>query len=268
MNFTSKRPLLAFLLFSIFHVDGFSQTFQKTYGSVGDDQANHVLRASDGGYLIAGSATPAGSQQPDAYLLKIDEDGEMLWQRSYGGSAKDIFMKVIEANGGGYLVAGETWSFGQGQQDLFVMRVDLDGNVMWCKTFGGSVNDYARGLVRLSDGYLLSGPQYSIGQGGLDAYFIRLDNNGNVLYSKTLGTGAEEQIQVGYVEGNIMYAGGGASGRACYATLNLQTCEVISLTSYDGNSTEALYNLLPTIDSNFIMADHTWSSTGGSEIRQ
>jgi len=257
----------SFLLVVFFSLHTSAQTFQKTYGGAGEDQAQYVLETLNG-YLVAGSATPLGSSQPDAYLFEIDKKGELLWQQSYGGSQKDIFMAVIPANDGGFVAIGETWSFGQGQQDLFVVKVDPGGQVVWCKTFGGSINDYARSIMPVSDGYILSGPQYSVGAGGLDAYFIRLDNQGNVKYSKTVGSSLDDQIQAVYLKDNVLYAGGGVSGNGSFLTLDAQTCSVLSITSYGGSGTEALYRCLPTPDGNFVLADHTWSTTGGTELRQ
>lgn len=255
------------LLAALFSLHASAQTFQKTYGGAGEDQAQYVLETANG-YLVAGSATPLGSSQPDAYLFEIDKKGELLWQQSYGGPQKDIFMAVIPANDGGFVAIGETWSFGQGQQDLFVVKVDFGGKVVWCKTFGGSINDYARSIMPVSDGYILSGPQYSTGAGGLDAYFIRLDNQGNVKYSKTVGSSLDDQIQAVYLKNNVLYAGGGVSGNGSFLTLDAETCNVLSITSYGGSGTEALYRCLPTPDGNFVLADHTWSTTGGSELRQ
>lgn len=261
------KVLAPVLLINFFALNISGQTFQKTYGAAGEDQAQYVMETPNG-YLIAGSATALNSSQPDAYLFEIDKQGDLLWQRSYGGPLKDIFMGVIPANDGGYVAIGETWSFGQGQQDLFVVKLDLAGQVVWCKTFGGVINDYARSILAVSDGYILSGPQYSMGAGGLDAYFIRLDNQGNVKYSKTVGSSMDDQIQAVYLKDNVLYAGGGVSGSGSFLTLDANTCNVLSISSYGGSGTEALYRCLPTPDGNFILADHTWSTTGSTELRQ
>jgi outer membrane protein OmpA-like peptidoglycan-associated protein len=238
-------------------------SFQKVIkGNNGIELGRHVLETKNG-YLIAGYTTSSGAGSKDAYLVKIDKLGKIMWQRTYGGSSNDAFNIITKGNNGGYLVLGDTESAGNGDTDVLLVKLDDSGNIEWSKTFGGALADVSpvHGvMVNLADGYLVSGQQLSTYGNGVDmgTYMIRFDNKGNVIWSRNYDS-ANNYLVANYVEGNIIYAGGSCNYHACFAQFDLRNGDLISIKTYGGRGTESLYCVQPTSDGNFILSDGTWS---------
>ena len=266
MNF--KQTLSLVFLLVVFGTGGLlaQSTFQKTVGGVGDDFATWVLQTTNG-YVVAGQGS-IQSDSSNAYLLQLDNTGNILWQKNYGTGFH--FTVVVDA-WNGYLALGQSdISINAPDIDIFLVRTDLAGNTMWSKKIGnpGTI-DLGLSLVAVSGGYLLSGGQATVGSPNYYSFLTRLDLNGNTIWSKTYDSGGfGNLIRSNYVEGNVIYASGAAEGAATFVRLDLTNGDVLGSVTYDGTSTEALYFQQPTQDSNIVLADHTWSATGGTEIRQ
>ncbi|MBC7775779.1 MAG: T9SS type A sorting domain-containing protein [Phycisphaerae bacterium] len=255
--------LFAFLFLTFFTANIFSQnTFQKTIGGDGDDFANWVVEIPTG-YIIAGQA--ATPNNLNACLLQLDHAGNIIWQKNYGAGYH--FNVVVDA-GNGFLALGES-NAGASDVDIFLVRTDLTGNVLWSKQIGDtSTTDLGNSLVAVPGGYLLSGAQAPTGTTSFNSIFTRLDANGNTLWSRTYSSGSiGNLIRSNYVENNVIYASGAAETSGAFLRLDLMNGDVLGSATYDGNSTEALYYQQPTLDSNLVIADHTRSAAGNNEIR-
>jgi hypothetical protein len=103
--------------------------WKKNYGHVGGDIGNAVQLTGDGGFVIAGTAYVSEGGEGDVYLVKTDGQGELLWERTFGGAGNDVGVSVQQASDGGYIVAGNTDSFGAGESDIYLIKTDSDGNV-------------------------------------------------------------------------------------------------------------------------------------------
>ncbi|MGB3076967.1 MAG: MopE-related protein [Chitinophagales bacterium] len=183
-----------FLLMLIF-LNGVSaqNTFEKTYGTTGDNFANDVQLTSDGGYIIVGTGKFSGNNG-DIFLLKTNSLGDTLWTRFIGGSSVDHGNSVKETADGGYIIAGSTVSFGAGASDAYLVKTDATGNVTWSKTYGTSSNDEAYGIVQTVDGgYVFSGTEKQSGLNGY-AHLVKVDATGNVLWSKTFGNSTRKNF--------------------------------------------------------------------------
>jgi len=122
------------------------------------------------------------------YVVKLDSEGNVVWTKTIGGSLTDVALSIIQSSDGGYAVAGETSSFGAGDSDMYVVKLDSEGNVVWTKTIGGSDFDAAYSIIQSSDGgYAVAGYTLSFGAGGFDMYVVKLDSEGNVQWTKTIG---------------------------------------------------------------------------------
>ena len=142
-----------------------------------------VHEMADGGYMCTGRIMMdnLGVDLGDFYLMRTDSDGNLLWSKKYGGSAYELFWKAQITTDGGVIMAGSTDSYGAGDQDVYVVKVDSNGNLQWANTFGGSGGDYAHGVKQTPDGGYIIG-----GQKGPEGYVIKLDNNGNLQWAKTI----------------------------------------------------------------------------------
>ena len=113
-------------------------TWQKTYGGVTFESATSVQQTSpDGGYIVVGTTVTFGAGEKDVWLLKLDANGDVTWQKTYGGTAGDEGYSVQQTSDGGYIVAGGTRSFGEGNYDIWLLKLDGGGDIVWQKTYGG-----------------------------------------------------------------------------------------------------------------------------------
>jgi hypothetical protein len=141
---------------------------QKTFGGPENDGASSVQQTSDGGYIVAGQTESFGAGSIDAWIFKLDGIGNVQWQKTYGGSGEDIISSIRQTKDGGYIAAGLTNSFGAGEGDAWVVKLDKDGNIGWQKTlrYGGG----ARSVLQTLEGdYIAAG-----------SVIMKLDSEGNV----------------------------------------------------------------------------------------
>ena len=157
--------------------------WEKSYG-IGTDYAYSIQQTSDGGYIMAGGTGD------DAWVLKLNSDGTVMWQKTYGATGYfDIVNSVQQTSDGGYTVAGYTNSFGAGDYDGWVLKLNSDGTVAWQKTYGGTGTDYALSIQQTSDGsYIVAGFTYSFGAGNNDVWVLKLDGNGGIGGCSITGT--------------------------------------------------------------------------------
>ena len=152
--------------------------WQKTFGGNSDDEALSIQQTQDGGYIVVGYTSSFGVGNWDIYVIKLDANGDNVWEKTYGGSGYDIAYSIQQTSDGGYIIAGKTGDFYSG--DVYIIKLDKDGNKMWEKTFGGSGDDGAYSIQQTSDGgYIVAGLINSFGARGYDVYVIRMDSVGN-----------------------------------------------------------------------------------------
>lgn len=185
----------------------------KTYGGQFADVAESMVEDVDGNFLIAGfSETMENSYQ--GYALKVDVDGDTLWTRKYGGTEWDFFHQALPLSDGGFALLGQTYSFGNGEGDVWLVRIDADGDTLWTKTYGGTNDDEGRAISFTSTGgFYLAGNTRSFGAGGQDFYMIKTDAQGDTIWTRTTG-GSEDEICYGSCttsQGDLITVGGSRS---------------------------------------------------------
>lgn len=163
----------------------------RSYGGNYDDLLMFIEQTNDGGYLF-GSATKSFGSNPgsdeDAYLVKIDQNGDTLWTRTYGGPGYDGFLSAKQLPDGGYICAGYTNMLAGTNGDFFLVRLNSSGDTLWAKAYGGSYGDTGIEVFRTNDnGFLLVGFTFSFGVNDNDFYLVKTDSSGNLLWSKTYG---------------------------------------------------------------------------------
>jgi len=168
--------------------------WNQTYGGTNRDPARHLVHTCDGGYAISGYTESFGAGISDAWLVKVDADGNMEWNQTYGGTNRDEAFPLVQTVDGGYALAGGTDSFGAGSRDIWLVRTDANGNMEWNKTYGGANFDFARSIVQTEDGgYVIAGETHSFGAGSRDAWLVKTDVSGNMEWNQTYGgTGRDE----------------------------------------------------------------------------
>lgn len=157
----------------------------KTFGGAGTEYGNGCIAVADG-YLIIGYTTSFGSGSKDVYVIRLDRDGNEVWSKTYGGKRWDVGMSVCAAENGGYYVCGFTHSFGAGEEDIYLLKIDEDGNEMWSRTYGGERIEMSNSVVVLGDnGCIIGATSLSYGGKNTDFYVIKTDADGNELWAKS-----------------------------------------------------------------------------------
>jgi hypothetical protein len=168
----------------------------RTYGGPQNEEAWSVDETSDGGFIIAGYTSSYGFGGDDVYLVRVDPNGDTLWTRTYGGSSNERAFCVRQTSDGGFILIGWTESFGSGNKDLYLIKTDSIGNLLWQRTFGGYNRDEGYSVEETSDGgYILVGFTKSFGPGATAVYLIKTDQNGDSLWTRTYGGG---YVDAGY----------------------------------------------------------------------
>ena len=159
-----------------------------TYGGASNDMAYSVQETNEGGYVVAGRTKAFGAGREDFWVLKLRNDGTVEWQKTYGGDNYDWVKSIQQAGEGGYIVAGETSSFGAGKDDIWLLRLRPDGTVEWQKTYGGDKDDWAESVQQTTDGgYIVAGGTTSFGVRWGKAWVLKLRANGTVERRPTEG---------------------------------------------------------------------------------
>jgi hypothetical protein len=167
------------------NADG-NELWNQTYGTAETaDYTVVVAETADGGYALAGGSWPNVCGEEDAWLVKVDADGNEQWSRTYGDSYIDAFWSITATSDDGVVLTGST----NGETgDLWVLKLDENGNEQWSKTYGGCNSDQGWWIIATSDGgYAVSGSTYSYGAGNSDAWLLKLDSKGNLQWNQTYG---------------------------------------------------------------------------------
>jgi hypothetical protein len=159
----------------------------RRYGGTGDDVGYSVQQTTDGGYIIAGQTKSFGAGGYDVYLIKTDSLGHSLWAKPYGGTKDDVGRSVQQTTDGGYIVTGQTRSFGADSGDVYLVRTNASGDTLWTRTYGGTGDDAGNSVQQTSDGgYIVAGWTTRIGgPGDYDVYLIKTDADGKAGIEET-----------------------------------------------------------------------------------
>jgi hypothetical protein len=244
------------------------ERWNQTYGGESIDYASAAVATNDGGYLLAGQTASAGAGSSDAWLVKVDDDGEEEWNRTYGGTGYDVATALVETEAG-YLLAGHTSSSGAGFWDAWLVKVDDSGEAVWNRTYGGADRDLAAALVETEAGYLLAGQTASAGAGGSDAWLVKVDDTGREAWNRTYGgagyDGAAALVATGdgyLLAGETTSAGAGSSD-AWLVKVDGSGEEVWTRT-YGGAGYDLAAAAVATSDGGYLLAGETTSAGAGS----
>lgn len=138
-----------------------------------------LIKASNGNLIMASNSSSYGS---DIDLYEIDTSGNLIWSKRYEGPQSDRFNALIDLGSDGYLLVGETSSYGIGDFDILLIKVNLDGEEIWKKTYGGQFTDYGRDAIRIEDEIYIIGASYT-GQEykSRRSIILKVDKDGNPL---------------------------------------------------------------------------------------
>ena len=222
--------------------------WQKTYGGDLDDSFSFILPMEDGGYLLCGASDSSISGNKtensrgliDYWIIKIDSVGNILWQKTIGGSEDDRASGIIKTTDGGYIIVGNSYSPISGEKtvegiysEAWVIKIDAYGNILWQQSYGGDSADKLYNIIETLDGNFLlvgesasgiSGDKTQVSRGDYDCWILKIDGLGNILWDKTIG-GNNDDVGVNLVMdqiGGVLIGGQTFSG--VYGDITEGTC--------------------------------------------
>ncbi len=198
-----------------------NQVWAKTSGESGSDVGYAIALTSDGGFVVTG-VTWSMFIGTSVCLLKLDASGNKVGTGTMGWDGADIGRSVAQTSDGGYIIAGETDSYGAGGRDVYLIKADATCDEVWHQVFGGAYTDVGRSVAQTSDGgYIVLGETDPDGQGAADIYLIRTDASGNQVWARTFdGGGADRGYSVQPTsDGGFIVAGQTAGGGGGYVYL-------------------------------------------------
>ena len=167
----------------------------KEYGGIKEDEGWHVEQTADSGFVISADTKSFGAGDTNIYIIRTDKNGNILWEKIYGGINYEDGAYLTVTPDGGFSIVGTTTSFGAGLMDIHVMKTNALGDTIWTKTYGGLKDEHGA-LIRntLEDGYYVGGSTESFGAGNFDYYLIKTNSNGDTLWTRTYGGNKFDQL--------------------------------------------------------------------------
>jgi len=282
--------------------------WQKTIGGSYFDLANSTIETSDAGYLIGGYSNSSISGEKsessrgkdDYWVVKLDSQRNIVWDRTFGGNENDRLFSVLETENGGYILVGESESNISGEKtedsrgitDMWIVKINSLGDLVWQKTIGGSQRDSAKQIIKAHDGgYIIAGSSMSDISGEktensrssftvADYWILKIDESGNIKWQKTIGGNNGDNVSSLKTTSDGNYIVGGTSSsnisseKSENSVCNSVDAWVLKLNPYGeilwqktlgGDSTDWDAYITETKDNGFIVGISTFSNTSGNK---
>jgi hypothetical protein len=171
--------------------------WSKSFGMDKSEYANSIKTTADGGFIILGETINfiGSDKNSDIILIKTDSKGDFEWSKIFGGKSTDYGYSVEQTKEGGYIIGGETNSFGAGEWDFYLVKISKEGNFEWGKTYGEALSDYGRFAMCTSDGgYIIGGNTVNFKSSEFDFVVAKVDKNGEPLWAKMYGGTATDYL--------------------------------------------------------------------------
>jgi hypothetical protein len=266
---------LVVLSSTLFSTNAHSQ-WAKTLGGSGAEEAYSIQQTSDSGYILAGRTGSFGAGSRDFLVVKLSSGGTIQWEKTFGGTNEDTAYSIQETYdskyGSGYIVAGETKSFGAGNYDFVLLKLNSSGAVQWQKTLGGSTWDMAYSVIQASDtNYVVAGTTASYGAGAGDFLVAKVTIGGGIQWARTFGgTGYEvanavqESSDGGYILAG--YTDSFGAGRNDFLIVKVNSSGAFEWAkTYGGVNNDEAFSIQQTSDGGYIVAGYSWTSASDTD---
>lgn len=222
--------------------------------------------AASDGFTVFGLSYSYNNNQGAAWIVKLDAEGKVIWNKTYGGSVESALRSGVSAKDDGYVAAGYTDALGQANYDFYLLKVTSDGTLAWNKTYSKTESQKAYAMTAATDGYVLVGENVST-QTSTDAHVLKVDFDGNKLWEKTIGGSNSDSPS--YVtpskDGAFLVCGftfSFGAGERDFWLFKISSSGQIQLSCTHGTAAfEEAYSVIETNDSAYVMAG--WADPAG-----
>jgi PKD repeat protein len=280
-----------------------NKQWDRTIGGAGTDELRSVVTTIDGGYLLGGrsESNTSGeksedSQESDYWIVKIDQDGDKVWDKTFGGSGDEQLGDVIPSNDGGYLLAGwsdsdasgEKSEGSKGEEDYWIIKINDSGDVVWDKTIGGNNRDVLFKAISIpTGGYLLvgysesdaSGDKSADGKGGRDYWIVKVDESGNKIWDRAWGGSQDDDLRdaISIPDGGYLLTGFSASDVSADKGEDSRGANDFWVIKIDangnkvwdktlgGSDSDILFSAIPALDRGYLLGGYSESNTSGEK---
>ena len=171
-------------------------TWSRTFGGPYLEGGNFVMQTADGNYMVSGHTQDFGAQDCDAFLLKLDQYGNNMWIKTYGGDSDDISESVVELLDGSFVIGGMTASYGNTgismNRHVYFIKTNSAGDTAWTKVYAGSGVEECYSIASMADGgFLAACWTSSRGAGEADGWLMRLNSTGDTLWTRLYQNGGD-----------------------------------------------------------------------------
>ncbi|MFZ5434235.1 MAG: hypothetical protein ACOZB3_10720 [Calditrichota bacterium] len=243
-----------------------------SFGGSGYERCYDIVAGLDGGYVLAGYTTSYGSGSNDGWLLKISENGDSLWSRTFGGDRYDVFQSIITTSDNHYVIVGLTASYGAGYptyNGFWMMKTTMNGDSVWSRVFGGTWTDECYAVQETADGgFILAGGTKSYASPPnqkFDVWLLRTDANGDSLWSRNYLTANTELARdIVLADDGGFFIAGGKSNSANYSNGWLIRTDSLGNIIWDtevGGATSESFNSVVATPDGGCLAGGTYPST-------
>jgi hypothetical protein len=239
--------------------------WQRTYGGRFNDWGFAIQQTIDMGYIVVGATYSFGAGESDIWVLKLDSEGEIEWQKTYGKQGYERAFGVQQTLDGGYIVLGDTNSFGSKSYDLWLLKLDAQGEIEWQCRYGGNKDEYASNSVlqTYDGGYIIGGVTESFrykSWSAWDPWILKLNSWGQIEWQHVYGGGGVSSIQQtldgGYIVGCASYD---------FLFLKLNSAGGVEWSKeFGGSEDEWLRSVKQTVDGGYILTGETKSFGSGA----
>jgi len=164
----------------------------KRYGGEDPERAHSIISVPDG-YVMAGETDTWGHGRIDAYVIKIDKDGNRVWHNAFGFDEDEVANQIIATRDGGYIIVGYTDSDYRTQKNVYVVKLNANGNREWQSFYGSKEEDEGFGIVEARDGYVIAGYTKGTKNYDSDVYLLKIGTKGRVIWEKRYGSSKDDR---------------------------------------------------------------------------
>lgn len=224
---------LIMMLFVLVHTKVSAQEcvpiFKKTFGGNGNDEASDILYCGDGGSVIVGQTTSNTSGDYDALVMKLNAAGTIEWSRQTGGTSDDYFTRIKPLASGGYILIGNTKSYGNANGEVMLVKLDAAGMLLWARHYGNTgVKTTGKEIIELQDGSYVFVANENDSTDQSNGIIAKIDAAGNMLWTKSFDNGNNDGLAYVMEDGPNLYVPG-------HAGLATKDGIVMQLRKTDGN---------------------------------